>query len=130
ALTTIPLFEMAHAQTAPRQQLQGHVPAIAARLQPAGTLEASKELNLAIGLSLRNQAELKAFLQDVCNPSSPNFRHYLTVAQFTERFGPTEENYQAVLAFAKAHNLSFTTAPNRMLVNVRGTVADLQKALN
>jgi uncharacterized repeat protein (TIGR01451 family) len=106
------------------------VPAVTARLQSVGQLDASKQLNLAIGLPLRNQAELKAFLEDVYNPSSPNYRHFLTTAQFTERFGPTPEDYQAVLEFAKANNLTFTPVPNRMLVNVRGAVADLEKALH
>ena len=60
-----------------------------------------------MGLRLRDQEELSAFLQDIYNPASPNFRHYLSVSQFTDRFGPSQEEYQAVLAFAKVHNLAF-----------------------
>ena len=38
----------------------------------------------------------------------PNYHHYLTPEQFTERFGPTEQDYQAVIAFAKANGLTVT----------------------
>lgn len=130
AVAAFAVLPAVQAQPVARQQLHGHVPAVTSRLQPVGRLDPAKELNLAIGLPLRNQAELKAFLEDVYNPSSPNFRHFLTTAQFTERFGPASEDYQAVLEFAKAHNLGFTTVPNRMLVNVRGAVGDIEKALH
>jgi uncharacterized repeat protein (TIGR01451 family) len=69
-------------------------------------------------------------LQDIYDPSSPNFRHYLTTAQFTDQFGPTDDDYQAVVSFAKAHNLSVTSHPNRLLVGVDGAVADLEQALH
>ena len=34
--------------------------------------------------------------------ASPNFHHYLTPEQFTEKFGPSQEDYQAVIDFAKS----------------------------
>jgi subtilase family serine protease len=46
-------------------------------------------------------------------------------------FGPTEKDYATVVAFAKANGLEVTTThPNRMLVDVRGTVANIQKAMH
>src|SRR5208283_2026573 len=48
-----------------------------------------------------------------------------------EMFGPTEKDYRAVLAYAKVHGLQVTgTHPNRMLVDVRGSVADIEKAMH
>ncbi len=56
---------------------------------------------------------------------------YLTPDQFAERFGPTEEDYQAVKNFAASNGLRVTgTHPNRTLVDVNGTVGDIQKALH
>jgi uncharacterized repeat protein (TIGR01451 family) len=86
-------------------------------------------LNLAIGLPLRNEAELKALLHDISDPASPNFRHYLTPAEFTQRFAPSEQDYQAVMAFAKEHNLEIRNTPsNRRFLGVRGSVNDVEKA--
>ena len=88
------------AQPVQTQSLPGHVPAAVAHLTPVGRLEADRELKLAIGLPLRNQEGLTNLLQRIYDPASPDYHHYLTPAQFAETFGPTKEDYQAVMAFA------------------------------
>ncbi len=96
-----------------------------------GTLPATNALNLAIGLPLRNPAALSNWLQQVYDPASSNYHHYLTPEQFAEQFGPTEADYQAVIAFANANGLPVTaTHPNRLLLDVRGTVAQVEQALH
>ncbi len=69
---------------ADRQTLQGHVPAAVAHLTSVGHLEAARELKLAIGLPLRNQEGLTNLLQRIYDPTSPDYHHYLTPAQFAE----------------------------------------------
>ena len=89
----------------------------------------SARLDLAIGLSLRNQNELDRLLREIADPSSPNYRKYLTGEQFAERFGPLESDYQAVIAFAESQGLKVTaTHPNRMIVDVTGTVEQIEGA--
>jgi uncharacterized repeat protein (TIGR01451 family) len=120
------------AGAAERQQLRGrHVPAAVASLAPIGDLPGSQRLNLAIGLPLRNQGELDSLLQGLYDPASPNYHRYLTSEQFTERFGPTEQDYQAVMDFATTNGLTVTvTHPNRVVLDVAGTVADIAKAFH
>ncbi|MGD0261290.1 MAG: protease pro-enzyme activation domain-containing protein [Verrucomicrobiota bacterium] len=105
------------------------LPAAATKLPPIGRLPASTSLNLVIGLPLRNQAGLTELLRRIYDPASPAFRQYLTPQKFTEAFSPTEEDYAAAIAFAKASRLIVTgTHPNRTLLEVRGNVADIEKA--
>jgi hypothetical protein len=114
-----------------RRNLRGHVPDAVARLglQPLGRLPATNRLNLAIGLPLRNTNELSRLLHDLYNPASPWFRRYLTVEQFAAQFGPTQEEYEAVRQFARKHGLEVTdTYPNRLLLDVAGEVANIEKA--
>ena len=116
---------------AERQVLSGHVPEAIARLnlKPIGRLPATNRLNLAIGLPLHNTNALNKLLQDMYDPRSPQFRHYLTPEQFTEKFGPTQADYDAVAQFARSHGLEITaTHPNRVLLDVAGRVADIEKA--
>jgi kumamolisin len=47
-------------------------------------------------------ADLDEFLIDLRNPASASYRHFLTPQEFTARFCPIQENYDAVIAFAKA----------------------------
>ncbi len=119
------------ADAAQIQVLKGHVPAAVATQQPVGNLAPSTRLDLAIGLPLRNAAQLSNLLQQLYQPASPNFRRYLTPEQFTTQFGPTQRDYQAVIDFATAHGLKVTGAhSNRTLVDVNGTVADIEKAFH
>ena len=109
----------------------GHIPAAAMRLAPIGTFPGSERLNLAIGFPLRKEQELDTLLRQLSDPASPNYRHYLTTEQFTERFGPTEADYQAVMDFAKSNGLTLTaTHPNRVVLDVEGTATDIQKAFH
>lgn len=114
-----------------RQALTGHVPAATAGLQPMAALPASTRLNLAIGLPLRNQDDLGKLLADLYDPASPQYHKYLSTEEFTSRFGPSEQDYEAVAAFAQAHGLTVTSRhANRMLLDVSGSVGEIESALH
>ena len=131
AVTAFAVLVLGNPSPLQGQTLRGYVPPITANLQPIGHLEATNHLNLAIGVPLRDPAGLASFLEQIYDPTNPNFRHYVTPAQFTESFGPTEQDYQAVISFANAAGLVVTeTYPNRMLVDVSGTVADIERAFH
>src|ERR1051326_8255253 len=116
-------------RAADRKVLHGHVPVHLAGLQALGHFDATTNLQLAIGLPLRNQQTLTNFLRELYDPASANYQKYLSSEEFTERFGPTEEDYQKVAAFAKANGLTITaTHPNRVLLDVSGSVPAIEKA--
>jgi subtilase family serine protease len=112
-----------------QQILHGHVPEAIARLhlKPTGRLAATNELRLAIGLAPRDEHDLDTFIQQLYDPISPNYRHYLTPTQFTERFGPTEQDYKTLIDFIKANGLNVTRQySNRVVLDVNGSVADIE----
>ncbi len=111
--------------------LRGHVPATVARLSATGVLPATQRLTLAIGLPLRDEKGPDDFIARVCSPADPNYRHYLSPEEFTEKFGPTAAQYAAVVAFAARNHLTVTaTHGNRLLLDVNGSVADIQRAFH
>jgi uncharacterized repeat protein (TIGR03803 family) len=119
------------APAAERQWLHGQVPPAAAHLRALGRLSGTNHLDLAISLPLRNREALTNLLEQIYNPASPNYHRYLTPEQFAEQFGPTEHDYQAAIAFAKARGLTVTGLhPNRTLVDVSGTVATVERAFH
>ncbi len=74
---------------------------------------------------------LDNFLKEVYDPSSPSFRQFLTVEQFTERFGPTQADYETVKQFAKDNGLTVVgDSRNRVNLDVVGTVANIEKAFH
>jgi hypothetical protein len=113
------------------KSLPGHVPAVVSKLTAVGNLDPASSLQLAIGVSLRDPRSLSNFLSRLYDPSDPTYHHYLTVSEFTERFGPTTNNYSAVMAFAQRNNLKITTThTNRLLLDVTGTVSNIQSAFH
>ncbi len=124
------LFWPAEGRGAERQLLRGHVPAATAGLAPTGRMDRAKRLRLSIGLPPRDPAALDQFIKDLYDPASPNYRKFLTPAQFTDKFSPTAADYQAVTAFAKAHHLTVTTHPNRLVVSLEGAAADIEDAFH
>jgi len=111
------------------RRLTGHVPPAAANLAPTGRVAAETPMRLSIGLPLRNREALANLLQALYDPASPSFRHFVTVDEFTRRFGPTAEDYQKVIDFAASRGLAVQVKhPNRMLVEVTARAADIETA--
>jgi hypothetical protein len=113
-----------------RQPLAEAMPAQARGLAPTGRLAPTDRLNLAISLPLRQPEVLARLLNELYDPASTNYHRFLTSQQFAEQFGPAEEDYQALIEFARANGFTVTGQhPNRTLLDVNGAVADIEKAL-
>ncbi len=99
--------------------------------QPAGALPADRHMALTIILAPRDPAGLLALVHDLSNPASPQYRQFLSVSDFTDRFGPAQADYDALRAFLIGNGLSVTeTAPNRLTLRVEGAVADVERVFH
>jgi subtilase family serine protease len=112
---------------------QDHVPA-AVRTGQAASAQAvstSKQLKLGLVLPLRDESELDSLITQLYDPASPLYHHYLSSKEFTTRFEPSQADYDKVVAWAKANNLTITaTTANRHIVDVQGKVSDINRALH
>jgi subtilase family serine protease len=96
-----------------------------------GRLPANQPLRLTITLPLRNQAQLSGLLQSIYDPQSASYHRFLSVQEFTDQFGPSQSDYDAVINFAEAHGFTVTSiAPNRMVVDISGTAASIERAFH
>ncbi len=131
--TVLFLFAPAPAQAQGQSMRTRHLRDAVSTGQAAlvGQLSATQSLQLTIGLPLRNESALDDELQRLYDPNSSSYHQFLTVEQFTEQFGPSQEDYEAVIHFAQANGLTVTgTAPNRMIVSVTGSVANIERAFH
>jgi len=118
-------------RAAERQTIHYRRPSAVTNSPPVALSVGWKRLNLALGLPLRNEAALDAFLRELNDPAGPNYRHYLTPEQFTERFGPTEQDYEALIRFVQSHGLSVTARhPNRLVLDVKGMVPQIERTFH
>jgi kumamolisin len=94
-------------------------------------LPETQTLRIDIVLPLRDPAGLEKFLQEVYDPSSPSYRHFLTVAEFTARFGPTQEDYYAVIDYATSNGFKVAGGSrDGMDVQLEGSVTSIEAAFN
>ena len=116
-------------QAAPRPLLTSHMPAEADQAHFVAPLPASTIMRLAITLPIHNEALLDNLLRDLQDPRSPSYRHFLSVADFTSRFGPTVSEYATLERFAESHGLTVKNrAPNRFVLDVQADAATIAQA--
>ena len=90
---------------------------------PVGELPKTQTLSLDLVLPMRNTIAFEELLSEIYTPGSAEYHHYLTPAEFTEKFGPTEADYAKVVEFAQTHGLTVTGGSRDGLdVQVKGSV--------
>lgn len=131
SLTAIFLCFEATAQTTARQLVQNSVPPAVSQLTSIGRLPEGTPLNLSIGLPLRNKNVLDELVKEMYDPASPNYHHFLTPDQFTEQFGPTENDYQTAENFFRTNGLTVTGEHrNRLVLDVSGSAANVERVFH
>ena len=130
AVFALGLVPPVHADPALRR-LTGHVPRAAiAQGHALGRVTPGEGVSLALTLPLRDRAGLDTLLRRLYAPGDPMQGRFLTPDEFTQRFGPTAEDYAAVADFARRSGLTITcTHPNRLLLDVAGPASVVERAL-
>jgi len=99
--------------------------------KPTGQLPADQIMSLDIVLPLRDQAGLDNFLSELYDPTSASYRHFLTVPEFTARFGPSQKDYDAVVLFAKMNGFTVVGGTrDGMEVQIKGPVSAVEAAFH
>jgi subtilase family serine protease len=120
-------------QAQPQPLLTHHVreEVVNGRAQIIGKLPATQTLRFDIVLPLRDREGLQAFVQEVQDPTSHSYHQFLTPQEFAARFGPSQENWDALVAFAQASGFEIISGnlEGRDL-RLTGTVANVEKAFH
>ena len=96
-----------------------------------GRLPATQIMELDVVLPLRDPDGLDSFLADLYSSTVPNYRPFLTPAEFTEKFGPTQSDYDAVARYAQEHGLAVVGGSrDGMEVQVKGPVSAIESAFH
>jgi subtilase family serine protease len=114
----------------------GQVRVGAAAVRPAGSavvgaLAATTPLDVTVALNPRDPAALQAYATAVSTPGSPDYHQFLSVAQFRQRFGPTDAQIGAVVASLRAHGLApGAVSPDGLSIPVRSTAGAIGHAFS
>jgi len=113
-------------------RLTGHVPyETTAESNLFKRLNSNAKINFSFILPLRNQEELEVLISRISDPFDEYYGKYLTTDQFNEKFAPSYEDYEKVVAFAKKQGLDvLPEQKNRMLLNVQSTARAVENIFN
>jgi hypothetical protein len=104
---------------------------LVASRQDLGPEDLSKQITVTVWLRQHNKDAFDALVQQMYEKGSPNYHHFLTMAQYKAKFAPTAHDASLVRDFLTSHNLAVSsTEKNNHYVTARGRVSDVQNALN
>jgi subtilase family serine protease len=102
-----------------------------ATARDVGALPSSKLMAIDVVLPVRDQASLDQFMADVSNPASLQYRQYVTPQEFTERFGPSQSDYDTVVQYLTRNGFTVTGGTrDSMDVQAVGPVSAVETAFN
>lgn len=111
-------------------RLSGTVPAaLASAVRLPASPADSPPVTLTVVLRRADQPGFDAFLRDVHDPGSAQYRRYLDQAELAARFGPTRDAYDAVIGWLESRGLALVRgSANRLTITVEGVRARVEQA--
>lgn len=80
-------------------------------------------LSVVITLKYQDQAGLNSYLQELQDPSSPFYHHYLTHREFVQRYSPPAEVYNSLNKYLASRGFDTKTYSDRVSVGVSGSAS-------
>jgi pro-kumamolisin-like protein len=120
---------LTHAAAPSRVTLPGHIVPALKHTHPKGPTAGAQKLQLAIALNPRNATGLKALIAQQSDKTSPLYHHYLTSAEYTQQFAPSQATVDAVVAYLRSQGLHIgSVSTNRMLIHADAPVSVVERA--
>ena len=131
AVSLLAMRVVVHADQNSRTILSGHMVPLIQQAHLVQNTSATQQLNLSIGMQLRNPSDLDSLLSAINDPNSSQYHQYLTPAQFDQSFAPTSDQVQQVISYLQSQGMTVTSvAPDNMLIDATATVAQVQQAFS
>lgn len=116
-------------QAEPMTTLETRVPGFVTRATRLGAPDPQQTLPIVVSLKFARPDAAQTYADSVSDPASPLYRQFLKPEEIADRFGPSEADYQAVVAHLKAAGLQITgLSANRLSVLAEGSVPQLEVA--
>lgn len=118
-----------YAAAASHVKLHGSTPIAAEHGKKIDHTNRNKKATVTVALQLRNQDKLDQFIASLNDPSSPNYKHFLSTEEFKSQYGPTDATVEKVKGFLtnqgfKVENVS----SNNAFITVSGTTGQMEDA--
>lgn len=93
-----------------------------------GAVAPGTPMGIGVALRVRHPAQLEALIASVSDPRSPQYRHYLSVAQFRSRFAPELSQVARIRRWLRSSGLRVSyQAPDGLLLEARGSARSVER---
>ncbi|HYK92214.1 MAG TPA: S53 family peptidase, partial [Acidobacteriota bacterium] len=87
--------------------------------------------SMTFAFQLQNRPDLERLVSDQQDPKSPNYHRWLTPQEFGNRFGVSEQEYQAAVQWFEQHGFAVRMQPgNHLRIYFDGAAGDVERAFN
>lgn len=119
------------AGAATRSVLIGSASPAAASTPSTGSVPGTTIIRFEVALNVRDAAGAAALVRAISTPGSPQFRQYLTPAQWEARFSPTSAQVSAVTSWLTREGFVVgSVSPDLLRIDVTATAAQIEQAFS
>lgn len=94
-----------------------------------GVADTTAQFRALVVVPFRDSLGLRNAVTAMYTPGDATFRKYLTKAQFTDTYAPTQAQVDEVSGFFTSNGMKIErVATNRLLIQISGTIGDFNKA--
>lgn len=94
-----------------------------------GTADPSTPVLVSVAIPLRNLPLLTSLVKQYSDPSSANFRHFLSYGEVTQMFLPAQSQYQSVLNYLIASGFTVESSALNSMIVIHGTAGQVSRSL-
>jgi subtilase family serine protease len=94
-----------------------------------GAADPSMPLLVSVAIPLRNLPLLSSLVKQSSDPSSADYRHFLTYDEVSRMFLPTQGQYQSVLDYLTSNGFTVESSSLNSMIVVRGTAGMVNEYL-
>ncbi len=96
-----------------------------------GASNPGQTVNVTLVLGLHNHDALEQYIYSTVTQGNPSYHHFLTTAQFADRYGATADEITKVKSFLKQQGLTqVELLPNHLAIKVSGTIGQFNTAFH
>jgi subtilase family serine protease len=114
--------------------LEGNTPPEANQKNDRGLVAdnlSMEHMMLQLKRSPEQERELRQFIEELTDSSSPNFHHWLTAKEFGQRFGLATQDLDAITRWLESHGFKVNVVyENGMLIDFSGTAGQVRAAFH
>jgi subtilase family serine protease len=123
------LSATAAADPSARTSFPGSVPSLTSTATDTGTTSAANIVEGTVYLDLKDELGAQQFAIAVSTPRNPQYRQFLSPADWIDRFAPSQADFDAMKAFLQASGFTISAAPaSREYIVFRGSAGTASDA--